>query len=794
MNQFLLVTIAFLATFTSASLAQVTVGQINVNEVANDLMLHSDGTFIISGAEGKDGALYKVTCDGRVLAKLSKTYTPGPTSFYKAVELPDSSIVAVGETKILMEDSSMMLVLLLIKTSSNLQEISSKTLLINNKWGRGRSIALAPDGNLLVLGDTEGAGLDFFHAFLLSVNANTLEASSNPVIYSYGLDHAHSIVSVDSARYLVSIFALIGNIFSEDAPIKNRLITLEVNALGEKQWEYIYEITRLGRYGFCQAGGVARSTGPAQDNIVMAGAIHNPNSLDSLTDAVFILLSLSGEPLDTLFVPLPARQELANLLALEAQPGFFLGVGRTVPLPGSPATAFSAGVVVVNSQLYPVFTLNETTLPINLHDLVEVPYGRLAFLGTFPEFFFLPTRDIILITPGVDDVKLQYQNCALTASFSVPDPQYQWYRDSVPIAGATQGTYKPTGAGRYFVKITDAYGCSGFSDTLYIPWPKANFTWMANGGTVIFENLSSDASTYVWDFGDGATSTDKDPTHSYNDGTYAVRLIAQGPCSADTLTRTLTIVTPPRADFSVVPTIGCPLQNIQIANLSSTNATSFRWFFPGGTPASSTEKNPTVSYGSPGTYSVTLIASNSAGSDTMVRADVVSILPRPIAAFQASAVGVDVYITNLSTGATQFFWEFGDGTTSTLPAPTHTYAASGQYVITLIATGACGSDTVEQVLGVVHALEAEQAPFFVRLTPNPNSGTFVLTLEGNIFDESEIMYTLLSADGRLLDQQTLWATQGALQRIFTYPYLTPGLYTVLIQGKNVLRTVRLFVK
>lgn len=135
MRQVFLVTAALFMMAVSSSFAQVVIGQANVNETARDVLLHSDGTFIISGAEGNDGTLYKVTCDGRVLAKLIKTYTPGPTSFYQAIELPDSSIVAVGETKILTGDTSKTTVLLLVKTTSNLQEISSKTLLIDGKWG-----------------------------------------------------------------------------------------------------------------------------------------------------------------------------------------------------------------------------------------------------------------------------------------------------------------------------------------------------------------------------------------------------------------------------------------------------------------------------------------------------------------------------------------------------------------------------------------------------------------------------------------------------------------------------------
>ncbi|MCS7036873.1 MAG: PKD domain-containing protein [Saprospiraceae bacterium] len=792
MKRLFLFTAVLSAVVASSSLAQVTVGQPNVNETANDVLLHSDGTFIISGSEGAKGALYKVTCNGTVLEKLTKTYAPGPTAFYESIQLADGNIIAVGETEALVNDTPR-LQLLLVKTTPDLKEIASKTLLVNGKWGRGRSVALAPNGDLLVLGETEGVWLDFTDVFMLRINANTLNAVGGPAIYSYGVDNAQKIKPMGNGEYLISMYALIGNIFSADAPIQSRLVTIKINEQGQKQWEYIFEYTRLGKYGFCRAGGAVRGFPPASNNIVVCGALHHGANPDSLTDAVFILLDLSGKPLDTLVFPLPGRQELMSLIASEAQPDFFVAVGRTVPASG-PATAHAAGVVAFNGELFPAITVNETTLPITLHDAVEIPFGRFAFLGTFPEFFFLPTRDIILITPGIEDIQLRYQNCVLSATFSVPDPKYQWYRDSLPIPGATQGTYKPTRAGRYFVKITDAFGCSGFSDTLFISWPKANFTWTVNGASVLFLNSSTDALTYQWSFGDGTVSTQKEPFHTYaQDGTYVVRLIARGPCGADTLQRTIVILTPPKASFSFDPSGGCPGQAIQFTNLSSANATSFRWLFPGGVPSTSTAKNPKVTYPNPGTYSATLIATNTAGSDTIVQSNIILILPPPKANFNAIVTGGTVSFINLSTEASLFVWDFGDGTKSTLPAPSHTYAASGQYVVTLIATGLCGSDTTRQVIGVVNATEAAQQRFTVGIMPNPNAGIFALTLQGDAL-QGEVLYSLLSADGRLIDRQTLWAADGRLQQGFTYEALAPGLYTVFVQAEGAVRAVRLVIK
>lgn len=616
----------------SQSYAQLVIGQVNVTETAHDMLLHSSGAFVLSGSEANAGALYKVACEGPVLARLIKSYSPGPTTLHEAVELPDGSIVAVGETRLMVGDTSR-LHLVLLKTNPNLQETASRTIQIAQKNTRGRSVALAPNGDLLVLGDVEGAGLDFWDVFLWRVRASDLTPMGTPTLYNFGVDFAHSLRPAGHGEYLLSMTALSGNLFHPEAVVFNRLMALKIDEQGQLQWKYVYEYSRQAKYGFCQAGGAVRGFSPASENLVLCGALHTPASPDSLTDAVFLLLSPAGQPLDTLIFPLPGRQVLANLMGSEAQPERFVAVGYTAQASG-PATAHAAGVVAFNHRLFAALTLNETALPIALQDIQEVPYGRYAFLGTFPEFFFLPTRDIILITPSVEDVHLLYQNCVLSASFSVPDPVYQWYRDSLPIPGATQGVYRPMQAGNYYVKITDAFGCSGFSDSLYLSWPKAGFVWNATGGMVSFTNTSSDADTYWWDF--------------------------------------------------------------------------------------------------------------------------------------------------------------GDGTTSTQPHPTHTYPVSGQYVVTLVARTACGADTTRQTLGVVGVREAQESSFLIGLSPNPNAGTFLLALSGDL--RGEVLYTLLSTDGRLLDYHKIEVTESPWQCLFSYAYLSPGLYTVLIQTQRAVRAVRLKVE
>ena len=112
-------------------------------------------------------------------------------------------------------------------------------------------------------------------------------------------------------------------------------------------------------------------------------------------------------------------------------------------------------------------------------------------------------------------------------------------------------------------------------------------------------------------------STDANPTHTYAaDGVYTVVLAATNSCGTTFVEQTVTIITVPVAAFTFNGAIGCSPFVVVFDNTSSDNATAIEWTFEGGTPATSTEENPVVTWDAPGVYSVTLVASNQAGSST----------------------------------------------------------------------------------------------------------------------------------------------------------------------------------
>ena len=264
-------------------------------------------------------------------------------------------------------------------------------------------------------------------------------------------------------------------------------------------------------------------------------------------------------------------------------------------------------------------------------------------------------------------------------------------------------------AGVFGVTLTASNGAGSntTTQTSYIAvneGPTADFTSSANGLQVSFTNQSTNATSYLWDFGDSNSSTQTNPTHTYAaDGEYTVILTATNACGTETFTQLVVVVTPPTAGFTADVTEGCAPLTVQFTDQSSENTTSWSWEFEGGNPSTSTMQNPVVEYLSAGVFGVTLTASNGAGSNTTTQTSYITVNEGPTADFTSSANGLEVSFTNQSTNATSYLWDFGDSNNSTQANPTHTYAQDGEYTVILTATNACGTETFTQLVVVVTA-------------------------------------------------------------------------------------------
>ncbi|MBS4027713.1 MAG: PKD domain-containing protein [Ignavibacteriales bacterium] len=242
--------------------------------------------------------------------------------------------------------------------------------------------------------------------------------------------------------------------------------------------------------------------------------------------------------------------------------------------------------------------------------------------------------------------------------------------------------------------ITNSSGCADSVTKTFVFAPFADFnsdTIVCEYDGIAFTNLSLNATSYVWDFHDGTPiSTLENPVHIFSiAGTYSVSLIALGVGTPDTLVRTITVIAQPTAAFSFDSNAACSSLPIQFNN-HSLNATSYFWNFGDGSV--STFRNPLYSYNLLGNYTVVLIVTNSVCSDTAQMNITVTTPPVPLFNVDRQKVctGEIVSFNNLSTNASTYRWDFGDGDTSNLRNPEHAFDSSGFYTVTLLANnGSC---------------------------------------------------------------------------------------------------------
>jgi PKD repeat protein len=285
----------------------------------------------------------------------------------------------------------------------------------------------------------------------------------------------------------------------------------------------------------------------------------------------------------------------------------------------------------------------------------------------------------------------------------------------------------------------------------------SGFTSSSSATVASFSNASVGATSYLWNFGNGQTSTALSPTHTYASvGTYNVCLIATSACGSDTTCQTITVsCAPPVAAYSYTTTG----TTAQFTNQTPAPVNSWTWSFGDGTP-NSTQQNPSHTYAAQGTYQVCLITSGPCGADTVCQQVVVCILPNT--SFLNSPAGLSVSFTNLTSGATSFLWTFGDGQTSTQQSPAHTYASAGAYTVCLIATNSCSSDTFCSLINLC----APPAPAFT-FTANQLAVTFNNTTSG------ATVYNWSFGDGGFSTQPNP-----------AHNYANPGAYTVCLIATN----------
>ncbi|MDI6795195.1 MAG: PKD domain-containing protein, partial [bacterium] len=179
-------------------------------------------------------------------------------------------------------------------------------------------------------------------------------------------------------------------------------------------------------------------------------------------------------------------------------------------------------------------------------------------------------------------------------------------------------------------------------------------------------------------------------------------------------------------------TTGCASLTVCFTNLSAGIIDSWLWNFGDGRTA--TDSSPCHTYTTDGSYTVSLRVSGTCGVDTETKVNYIEVYPPEVEAdFIAEPLSgcapLTVDFSDSSTGdVLSWLWEFGDGDTSTVQNPQHMYTNPGDYTVTLVVGGGCGSDS-ETKTAYIHVVDWFEVT--ADFEAAPQSGCVPLTVDFN---------------------------------------------------------------
>jgi len=339
----------------------------------------------------------------------------------------------------------------------------------------------------------------------------------------------------------------------------------------------------------------------------------------------------------------------------------------------------------------------------------------LSLLTGCKKFTEAPEKKCLI--PYVDFVADHINPTTLEVSFSLTTSNgnitsYKWeFGDGTSFNGQNPPPHKypapgtPNGTSHYKVKLTVANACDEAYWTQEVTvsgcLPDTKFIYKyLNDSTVEFTNQTKTPSpaNYVWNFGDGTTGTNSQVTftHVYKDDKpFVVALKAANSCGENNYSETVSVCRKPEAS-QTINTTECGVVTINAG--ASKNAIKYQWDFGNGTvlPATpSTTSTISYTYPNSGTYTIKLKVFNGAACDSATTSNNVTVTATTLGSnstWSYTSNDLDFNFTRAAiTNAVSYKWNFGDGSTSTLQNPTHTYADPGAYTITLSASNKCGA-------------------------------------------------------------------------------------------------------
>ncbi len=359
------------------------------------------------------------------------------------------------------------------------------------------------------------------------------------------------------------------------------------------------------------------------------------------------------------------------------------GNGNTSTIQNPTATYFTPGtytVILTTTNASGSNTLTRTNY-VTVYDNPTVNFSANVTSGCFP----LKVQFSDLSSPGVGNTNVTWE--------------WDFGNGTTSTLQNPLATYTTAGLFNVTLKVTNDKGCT---KTLSRP----NYIAVTAGVDAVFTNTQPTVCTapasisftnnstgpptlsYLWDFGDGSPfSAVPNPVHVYNtNGTFIVTLIATSTAGCEDTARTTIILGGFNPSFTGPATV-CINTPANFVNTSSPLPISSTWNFGDGTPIG-TGLSISHIYTVAGSYTIWMYNNYGGCIDSVQRT--ITVVPDPVADFTAPITSkceppLTVNFQDLSTGgAVAWQWDFGDGNTSILQNPNHTYTTYGNFTVTLI--------------------------------------------------------------------------------------------------------------
>jgi PKD repeat protein len=248
----------------------------------------------------------------------------------------------------------------------------------------------------------------------------------------------------------------------------------------------------------------------------------------------------------------------------------------------------------------------------------------------------------------------------------------------------------PQGTITLKVIVTTTAGCSKECSKEIAILPVPDCTWTSNApvddGKPVQFNGPAEMDSYQWEFGDGSTSSAKDPVHLYPAaGSYGVSLIVSKEGCAKECTKVIPVTPGPECSW----TSNSPVYDgTEVQFTGPAGMDSYKWDFGDGQVSSA--KDPHHLYSPPSSYAVSLATTKCGSSKSCPGTIVVKSQPDCSWTTNSPVYRLNPVQFTGPAGMDSYRWSFGDGSSSVAQSPSHTYAAAGTYDVRLtVSKGGC---------------------------------------------------------------------------------------------------------